>query len=163
MCLISVFNLSTLHTAMIKHATKTVKSSLLKVSLFTQVPTTVEIFCSYGPVHPHGYGVCYNPQSDYILFSVSSLHESPQTCSAAFVKSLVQGLLDMRDLCNKGCSDTKKQGQKQETHTQTEINWQHTKPQRQVDHTNMQQPTPPQILLKRPNENKVEAHTQTSS
>uniref|UniRef100_A0A4W6E7U7 Choline O-acetyltransferase n=1 Tax=Lates calcarifer TaxID=8187 RepID=A0A4W6E7U7_LATCA len=67
----------------------------------SQVPTTVEMFCCYGPVVPNGYGACYNPQSDHILFSVSSFHESPQTCSAEFVKCLVQGLLDMRDLCNK--------------------------------------------------------------
>uniref|UniRef100_A0A665W6M5 Choline O-acetyltransferase n=1 Tax=Echeneis naucrates TaxID=173247 RepID=A0A665W6M5_ECHNA len=67
----------------------------------SQVPTTVEMFCCYGPVVPNGYGACYNPQSDHIIFSVSSFRESPQTCSAEFVKCLVQGLLDMRDLCNK--------------------------------------------------------------
>uniref|UniRef100_A0A8C2WM33 Choline O-acetyltransferase n=1 Tax=Cyclopterus lumpus TaxID=8103 RepID=A0A8C2WM33_CYCLU len=67
----------------------------------SQVPTTVEMFCSYGPVVTNGYGACYNPQSDHIIFSVSSFRESSQTCSADFVKSLVQGLLDMRDLCNK--------------------------------------------------------------
>uniref|UniRef100_A0A665W736 Choline O-acetyltransferase n=1 Tax=Echeneis naucrates TaxID=173247 RepID=A0A665W736_ECHNA len=64
----------------------------------SQVPTTVEMFCCYGPVVPNGYGACYNPQSDHIIFSVSSFRESPQTCSAEFVKCLVQGLLDMRDL-----------------------------------------------------------------
>uniref|UniRef100_A0A3B4U6M3 Choline O-acetyltransferase n=1 Tax=Seriola dumerili TaxID=41447 RepID=A0A3B4U6M3_SERDU len=67
----------------------------------SQVPTTVEMFCCYGPVVPNGYGACYNPQSDHIIFSVSSFRESPQTCSAELVKCLVQGLLDMRDLCNK--------------------------------------------------------------
>uniref|UniRef100_A0A665W5Z4 Choline O-acetyltransferase n=1 Tax=Echeneis naucrates TaxID=173247 RepID=A0A665W5Z4_ECHNA len=67
----------------------------------SQVPTTVEMFCCYGPVVPNGYGACYNPQSDHIIFSVSSFRESPQTCSAEFVKCLVQGLLDMRDLQRK--------------------------------------------------------------
>uniref|UniRef100_A0A8D3EF40 Choline O-acetyltransferase n=1 Tax=Scophthalmus maximus TaxID=52904 RepID=A0A8D3EF40_SCOMX len=67
----------------------------------SQVPTTVEMFCCYGPVVPNGYGACYNPQSDHIIFSVSSFRESPQTSSAEFVKCAVQGLLDMRDLCNK--------------------------------------------------------------
>uniref|UniRef100_A0A3Q2Q1Z7 Choline O-acetyltransferase n=1 Tax=Fundulus heteroclitus TaxID=8078 RepID=A0A3Q2Q1Z7_FUNHE len=66
----------------------------------SQVPTSVEMFCCYGPVVPNGYGVCYNPQSDHIIFSVSSFHESQQTCSAEFVKCLVQGLQDMMDLCN---------------------------------------------------------------
>uniref|UniRef100_A0A3B3BDI2 Choline O-acetyltransferase n=1 Tax=Oryzias melastigma TaxID=30732 RepID=A0A3B3BDI2_ORYME len=71
----------------------------------SQVPTTVEMFCCYGPVVQHGYGVCYNPRSDHILFAVSSFHQSPQTCSAEFVKHLQQGLLDMRDLCNAGSTD----------------------------------------------------------
>uniref|UniRef100_A0A673CQ38 Choline O-acetyltransferase n=1 Tax=Sphaeramia orbicularis TaxID=375764 RepID=A0A673CQ38_9TELE len=66
----------------------------------SQVPTTVEMFCCYGPVVPNGYGACYNPQSDHIIFSVSSFHESPQTCSSEFIKALEQGLRDMRDLCN---------------------------------------------------------------
>uniref|UniRef100_A0A8D3D334 Choline O-acetyltransferase n=1 Tax=Scophthalmus maximus TaxID=52904 RepID=A0A8D3D334_SCOMX len=52
----------------------------------SQVPTTVEMFCCYGPVVPNGYGACYNPQSDHIIFSVSSFRESPQTSSAEFVK-----------------------------------------------------------------------------
>uniref|UniRef100_A0A671XYW1 Choline O-acetyltransferase n=1 Tax=Sparus aurata TaxID=8175 RepID=A0A671XYW1_SPAAU len=64
----------------------------------SQVPTTVEMFCCYGPVLPNGYGACYNPQSDHIIFCVSSFHESSETRSAVFVKCLVQGLLDMRDL-----------------------------------------------------------------
>uniref|UniRef100_H3CTB3 Choline O-acetyltransferase n=1 Tax=Tetraodon nigroviridis TaxID=99883 RepID=H3CTB3_TETNG len=62
----------------------------------SQVPTSVDMFCCYGPVLPNGYGACYNPQSDYIIFSVSSFHSSPQTCSTKFVKSLAQGLLDMQ-------------------------------------------------------------------
>ncbi|XP_068573570.1 choline O-acetyltransferase [Cebidichthys violaceus] len=132
----------------------------------SQVPTTVEMFCSYGPVVPNGYGVCYNPQSDHIIFSVSSFQESSQTCSAEFVKSLVQGLLDMRDLCNR-CnygSNTaqQRQGQTLETHTQTDTNWQNKTPQRPTDLTKNQQ-TLPQILLKTPDQTKVEAQTQTSS
>ncbi|XP_011482737.1 choline O-acetyltransferase isoform X1 [Oryzias latipes] len=71
----------------------------------SQVPTTVEMFCCYGPVVQNGYGVCYNPQSDHIIFSVSSFHESPETCSAEFVKHLLQGLQDMMDLCNECSTD----------------------------------------------------------
>uniref|UniRef100_A0A3P8V2L0 Choline O-acetyltransferase n=1 Tax=Cynoglossus semilaevis TaxID=244447 RepID=A0A3P8V2L0_CYNSE len=67
----------------------------------SQVPTTVEMFCCYGPVVPNGYGACYNPQSDHIIFCVSSFRESTQSCSADLVKCLEQGLVDMRDLCNK--------------------------------------------------------------
>ncbi|KAM9837491.1 choline O-acetyltransferase b [Aulostomus maculatus] len=66
----------------------------------SQVPTTVEMFCCYGPVVPNGYGACYNPQPDHILFCVSSFWESTQTSSAVFVKALNEGLLEIRDLCN---------------------------------------------------------------
>ncbi|XP_061646749.1 choline O-acetyltransferase isoform X2 [Phyllopteryx taeniolatus] len=67
----------------------------------SQVPTTIEMFCCYGPVVPNGYGVCYNPQSDHFVFCVSSFRESPHTCSSQFVKSLERGLLNMRDLFHK--------------------------------------------------------------
>lgn len=65
-----------------------------------QVPTTVEMFCCYGPVVPNGYGACYNPQSDHIIFCVSSFRDSPETSSDMFVKTLVECLGEMRDLCN---------------------------------------------------------------
>ncbi|XP_061611847.1 choline O-acetyltransferase-like [Phyllopteryx taeniolatus] len=66
----------------------------------SQVPTTVEMFCCYGPVVPNGYGACYNPQPDHIIFCVSSFWESTQTSSAVFVKALNEGLLEIRDLCD---------------------------------------------------------------
>ncbi|XP_069000145.1 choline O-acetyltransferase [Embiotoca jacksoni] len=132
----------------------------------SQVPTTVEMFCCYGPVVPNGYGACYNPQSDHIIFSVSSFRESSQTCSAHFVKCLVQGLLDMRDLCNKcnsGSGPTEqRKGQTLETHTQTEANWQNKTQQRPSDPTKNEQ-TVPQVLVKTPDQTNVEAQTQTSS
>ncbi|XP_072523683.1 choline O-acetyltransferase-like [Salminus brasiliensis] len=67
----------------------------------SQVPTTVDMFCCYGPVVPNGYGACYNPQSEHILFCVSSFRECTATSSLALVKTLEQALVDMRDLCNK--------------------------------------------------------------
>ncbi|XP_069548008.1 choline O-acetyltransferase-like [Brachyistius frenatus] len=67
----------------------------------SQVPTTVEMFCCYGPVVPNGYGACYNPQSDHIVFCVSSFWENTETSSAVFVKVLNEALLEIRDLCNK--------------------------------------------------------------
>lgn len=124
------------------------------------------MFCCYGPVVPNGYGACYNPQSDHIIFSVSSFRESSQTSSAEFIKCLVQGLLDMRDLCNK-CSRSSNPAEKRqapqtlESHTQTETNWQSKTQQRPSDLTKNQQ-TLPQVLVKAPDQTKVEAHTQTS-
>ncbi|XP_077585515.1 choline O-acetyltransferase-like isoform X2 [Stigmatopora nigra] len=72
----------------------------------SQVPTASEMFCCYGPVVSNGYGVCYNPQSDHLVFSVASFRESPHTCSSQFVQSLERGLSDMRDLCQK-CQRTR--------------------------------------------------------
>lgn len=60
----------------------------------------MEMFCCYGPVVSNGYGACYNPQPDHILFCVSSFWESTATSSAVFVKVLNEALLEIRDLCN---------------------------------------------------------------
>uniref|UniRef100_W5KA03 Choline O-acetyltransferase n=1 Tax=Astyanax mexicanus TaxID=7994 RepID=W5KA03_ASTMX len=67
----------------------------------SQVPTTVDMFCCYGPVVPNGYGACYNPQSEHILFCVSSFRECSATSSLEMMKALELALVDMRDLCNK--------------------------------------------------------------
>ncbi|XP_029954271.1 choline O-acetyltransferase b [Salarias fasciatus] len=74
----------------------------------SQVPTTVEMFCCYGPVVPNGYGACYNPQSDHILFCVSSFWENTETSSTVFVKALNEGLLEIRDLCNRSNAEASK-------------------------------------------------------
>ncbi|XP_056147418.1 choline O-acetyltransferase [Lampris incognitus] len=131
----------------------------------SQVPTTVEMFCCYGPVVPNGYGACYNPQSDHIIFCVSSFRESPQTCSSEFVKAVVQGLLEMRDLCYKCSTDSNQsdrtKGHTLEMHTQTETNWQGKTLERPTDPTDNQQPLP-QVVVKTTDQTKVEAETQTS-
>ncbi|XP_028649257.1 choline O-acetyltransferase [Erpetoichthys calabaricus] len=67
----------------------------------SQVPTTVEMFCCYGPVVPNGYGACYNPQSDHIIFCISSFRNCKESCSTTFAKAMEEVLLDMRDLCIK--------------------------------------------------------------
>uniref|UniRef100_A0A665WU91 Choline O-acetyltransferase n=1 Tax=Echeneis naucrates TaxID=173247 RepID=A0A665WU91_ECHNA len=79
----------------------------------SQVPTTVEMFCCYGPVVPNGYGVCYNPQPDHIIFCVSSFWENTETSSAVFVKALNEGLLEIRDLCNRSKMTDSSQGANQ--------------------------------------------------
>ncbi|XP_061765546.1 choline O-acetyltransferase-like [Nerophis ophidion] len=71
----------------------------------SQVPTTVEMFCCYGPVVPNGYGACYNPRPDHIVFCVSSFWESTQTSSAVFAKALNEGLLEIQDLCNAAATE----------------------------------------------------------
>ncbi|KAK1164571.1 choline O-acetyltransferase-like [Acipenser oxyrinchus oxyrinchus] len=67
----------------------------------SQVPTTVDMICCYGPVVPNGYGACYNPQSDHIIFCISNFRDCKETCSTVFAKILEECLVEMRDLCSK--------------------------------------------------------------
>lgn len=132
--------------------------------LFSQVPTTVEMFCCYGPVVPNGYGVCYNPQGDHIIFCVSSFRDSPQTCPAEFVECLTQGLLDIKELCYKIKSTNppeQKRGRTLETQTQTDTDWP-TKTQQRPADLNRNQQTLPQVVVKTPDGSKVEVQTQTA-
>ncbi|KAL0615799.1 Choline O-acetyltransferase [Plecturocebus cupreus] len=66
----------------------------------SQVPTTMEMFCCYGPVVPNGYGACYNPQPEAILFCISSFHSCKETSSSKFAKAVEESFIDMRDLCS---------------------------------------------------------------
>ncbi|NWU04338.1 CLAT acetyltransferase, partial [Urocynchramus pylzowi] len=84
----------------------------------SQVPTTMEMFCCYGPVVPNGYGACYNPQPDHLLFCISSFKECKETSSDLFAKAVEESLLAMRDLCNKCSSTTAKPPAKQDAATQ---------------------------------------------
>ncbi|XP_073430934.1 choline O-acetyltransferase isoform X2 [Dendrobates tinctorius] len=65
----------------------------------SQVPTTMEMFCCYGPVVPNGYGACYNPQPENILFCISSFHDCKETSSDMFAKALEESLTAMGNLC----------------------------------------------------------------
>ncbi|KAM6956193.1 choline O-acetyltransferase [Aplochiton taeniatus] len=129
----------------------------------SQVPTSVEMFCCYGPVVPNGYGACYNPKADHILFCVSSFLDNAPTCSEKFVTVLEQGLRDMGDLCNKcntpGAKSTEQKRPTVETHTQTDTSLQ-TKaqagPQTRGQTVPQVQVTPAGLTL-------VEAQTQTSA
>ncbi|XP_077115464.1 choline O-acetyltransferase [Ranitomeya variabilis] len=67
----------------------------------SQVPTTMEMFCCYGPVVPNGYGACYNPQPENILFCISSFRDCKETSSEMFAKALEESLTAMGDLCVK--------------------------------------------------------------
>ncbi|ETE69025.1 Choline O-acetyltransferase, partial [Ophiophagus hannah] len=67
----------------------------------SQVPTTTEMFCCYGPVIPQGYGACYNPQPQHILFCVSSFKACPETSSSQFTKAIGESLMDLKELCSR--------------------------------------------------------------
>ncbi|KAM4730163.1 choline O-acetyltransferase [Anableps anableps] len=131
----------------------------------SQVPTTVEMFCCYGPVVPDGYGACYNPQSDHIIFSVSSFHESPQTCSVKFVKCLVQGLQDMMNLCNRcncGPNPAEQRRNNQTVEMQVHTETQDKTSQKTSDSTK-NPPTNPQVLMKSIDPTFAKAQIQTSA
>ncbi|NXY68551.1 CLAT acetyltransferase, partial [Glareola pratincola] len=84
----------------------------------SQVPTTMEMFCCYGPVVPNGYGSCYNPQPEHILFCISSFKDCKETSSDVFAKAVEESLLEMRDLCSRCSSTTAKPLAEQEAATQ---------------------------------------------
>ncbi|XP_057277554.1 choline O-acetyltransferase [Pezoporus wallicus] len=84
----------------------------------SQVPTTMEMFCCYGPVVPNGYGACYNPQPEHILFCISSFKDCKETSSDMFAKAVEESLLEVRDLCHKCSSTVAKPLVKQEAATQ---------------------------------------------
>ncbi|ODM97599.1 Carnitine O-acetyltransferase [Orchesella cincta] len=50
----------------------------------------------YGPVVPDGYGCCYNPLKDEIIFGVSAFNSNTDTDSNNFKSSLQEILLDMQ-------------------------------------------------------------------
>jgi hypothetical protein len=57
-----------------------------------------EIFLCFGAVVPDGYGVCYNPQENRIILSVSCYHSCPDTNSIMFLKRMAENLIEMRDM-----------------------------------------------------------------
>jgi len=62
----------------------------------SQVASKNAMLLNFGPVVPDGYGICYNPQEDQIVASVSSYNNSPETNSEDFISVLRQSYLDMQ-------------------------------------------------------------------
>jgi len=56
------------------------------------------MFLSFGAVVPDGYGVCYNPQENQFIVSVSSYHSNPKTNSHFFLKRLAETFSEMREV-----------------------------------------------------------------
>lgn len=52
----------------------------------------------YGPVVPNGYGCCYNPRPDDILFACSSYNSSDETNTKKFANALQVALSDMKKI-----------------------------------------------------------------
>jgi carnitine O-acetyltransferase len=64
----------------------------------SQVASKYTSFLCFGPVVPDGYGLCYNPQDDQLIISVSSFNSCPQTNSDTFSASLSCCLRDLHKL-----------------------------------------------------------------
>ncbi|CAL1535923.1 unnamed protein product [Lymnaea stagnalis] len=65
----------------------------------SQVPTVSDYWMGYGAVVPDGYGCCYNPKPDSIIFSVATFNTCQDTSSEMFAHSLESSLLQMAELC----------------------------------------------------------------
>ncbi|XP_013776464.1 carnitine O-acetyltransferase-like [Limulus polyphemus] len=64
----------------------------------SQVPGIYDICVSYGPLVPDGYGCCYNPRTDGIIFGLSACNSSPETHSTKFKVALEMSLMEMHDV-----------------------------------------------------------------
>lgn len=62
----------------------------------SQVPSNHELFLSFGPAVPDGYGVCYNPQKGKIIFGVSTVNSNPETNPGHFAAYLQRSLDEMQ-------------------------------------------------------------------
>lgn len=52
----------------------------------------------YGPVVTDGYGCCYNPRPEDILFACSSFKSSDKTCTKKIANALQRALCDMKEI-----------------------------------------------------------------
>lgn len=53
---------------------------------------------AFGPAVPNGYGICYNPKEEFILFAISAHFSSPETDAREFAEHLSESLRSMRNL-----------------------------------------------------------------
>uniref|UniRef100_A0A1L8DZ57 Putative carnitine o-acyltransferase crot n=1 Tax=Nyssomyia neivai TaxID=330878 RepID=A0A1L8DZ57_9DIPT len=71
-----------------------IKSSHMRLST-SQVASKYEAYMCYGPLVDNGYGCCYNPREDDMLFGISAFHSCPETSSKKFSITLKESLIDM--------------------------------------------------------------------
>uniref|UniRef100_A0A1B0CHY9 Putative carnitine o-acyltransferase crot n=1 Tax=Lutzomyia longipalpis TaxID=7200 RepID=A0A1B0CHY9_LUTLO len=71
-----------------------VKSSHMRLST-SQVASKYEAYMCYGPLVDNGYGCCYNPREDDMLFGISAFNSCPETSSKKFSMTLKESLIDM--------------------------------------------------------------------
>ncbi|XP_065885479.1 carnitine O-acetyltransferase-like isoform X2 [Dysidea avara] len=64
----------------------------------SQMPAEFLLLCAFGAVVPDGYGVCYNPQNNRILYTVSTFSNCVETDTAQFGVKLMESLQAMKDV-----------------------------------------------------------------
>lgn len=70
----------------------------------SQVPCKADLSMGFGPAVLDGYGICYNPKEDHILFSISAHKSCPETDAALFSLKLQEALLSMQSILQKADS-----------------------------------------------------------
>ncbi|KAF4522335.1 hypothetical protein B566_EDAN011336 [Ephemera danica] len=71
------------------------RSSHMRLST-SQVAARCRSFMCYGPLVPDGYGCCYNPRADEIVFGTSAFNSNPDTSAVKFCAALEQSLYEMQ-------------------------------------------------------------------
>jgi len=56
------------------------------------------LLCAFGAVVPDGYGICYNPQNNRILYAVSAFRKCAETDTTRFGVKLKESLQAMKDV-----------------------------------------------------------------
>lgn len=62
------------------------------------MPSEYMLLCGFGPVVPDGYGICYNPQKEHMLFTVSSFKKCHKTDSTKFAIRLFEAMRQMKNV-----------------------------------------------------------------
>ena len=63
-----------------------------------QVASKSGCLLSFGPVVPDGYGLCYNPMEESLLFAISAWNSCPDTSTAKFYSHLKDALTDAQEI-----------------------------------------------------------------
>lgn len=66
--------------------------------LIYQVAARHRSFMCYGPLVPDGYGCCYNPRDDDLIFGISAFNDCKETSALSFRNALHQSLTDMQNV-----------------------------------------------------------------
>ncbi|XP_048586991.1 carnitine O-acetyltransferase isoform X2 [Nematostella vectensis] len=62
----------------------------------SQVPLEHESWVVFGPAVPDGYGICYNPQPNKLMYSVSTFNSNPATNPGHFAAAMQRSLDEMQ-------------------------------------------------------------------